>query len=769
MGPNRLQRGLRPLEGCAPILVGLGFFCLTALSFGQDAFPKRRPKIVLALSGGAAYSLTEFGALEWFEQHRIPVDALVGTSGGAIVGGWYSTGIELLTDQEIATGAPHRSDEDMRLHGVADVLSKIDLNAIFRPYPGYDVVDVDGKTLQRQFPFGAIGGIRNGRYTFTDGLVPGANLENLLDTIGSDFPPHQLGLEDSAAPFDSLPTPFRAVASQPHGYDVHDWERIVLGARDGLPKLLGYPLSLQDAIRSSVAIPYIFTPRYLPPVGSGMANPAYGLVDGGLTDNYPTDIACDVFHPDVLIGLKIDVDLNPLRDFYRLTGHKSPSAIDVEKISNEFKFGKSATHRPESFSIQMHVDGARPDKFDQWRRLSFLGYQSMEAYAKTPKGMKLLSYSLSPAAYSEYRAARRSVREKFKSARPRGVDRAAGDELTSRLGLGSVSVSEFGTSEGVIERPRYIGPLQFFGDLGGSTSTGDRSYLDARVHVESFGLGGRYNSLQGDLDLGTFSQLKLGYNVTPAPESWFLKPYVQVDSAPRSEFSDGSRAVTEQTGEQKLGVEVGTLPITDLKLSLASELGNASLQQNRHFFQEIARLRYDSRNSELYSTHGLLIDGFVRAIGFGDSASMLYQASVDSEYRLALNRRYTITLKASSGTSFGARPTYDLNYSLGGPGSLQGYPADFLTTPGYSEESFELANRLAKIPFYIGDVRWVAGVEFAQGSEESLSDVYSGLLISTRATKLYGGVSVSDHFRPRLILGFGNRPFSQTALFGTSE
>ncbi|PYT98876.1 MAG: hypothetical protein DMG34_21265, partial [Acidobacteria bacterium] len=50
-------------------------------SAGQQA-KRPRPKIGIALEGGGALGLAHIGVLEWFEEHRIPVDYIAGTSMG---------------------------------------------------------------------------------------------------------------------------------------------------------------------------------------------------------------------------------------------------------------------------------------------------------------------------------------------------------------------------------------------------------------------------------------------------------------------------------------------------------------------------------------------------------------------------------------------------------------------------------------------------------------------------------------------------------------
>ena len=56
------------------------------------AAPQQRPKIALVLGGGGARGYAHIGVIEWFEQHKIPIDYIVGTSIGGLVGGSYAAG-----------------------------------------------------------------------------------------------------------------------------------------------------------------------------------------------------------------------------------------------------------------------------------------------------------------------------------------------------------------------------------------------------------------------------------------------------------------------------------------------------------------------------------------------------------------------------------------------------------------------------------------------------------------------------------------------------
>ena len=51
-----------------------------------------RPKVAVVLSGGGAKGTAHIGALKVIEEAGIPIDYVVGTSMGAIVGGLYSIG-----------------------------------------------------------------------------------------------------------------------------------------------------------------------------------------------------------------------------------------------------------------------------------------------------------------------------------------------------------------------------------------------------------------------------------------------------------------------------------------------------------------------------------------------------------------------------------------------------------------------------------------------------------------------------------------------------
>ncbi|MCA1591167.1 MAG: patatin-like phospholipase family protein [Acidobacteria bacterium] len=60
-----------------------------------------RPRVALALSGGAARGVAHVGVLKVFKEHGIPVDCVAGTSAGALVGGGFAAGMSIRELEEL--------------------------------------------------------------------------------------------------------------------------------------------------------------------------------------------------------------------------------------------------------------------------------------------------------------------------------------------------------------------------------------------------------------------------------------------------------------------------------------------------------------------------------------------------------------------------------------------------------------------------------------------------------------------------------------------
>lgn len=220
----------------------------------SSAEPKPRPKVGLVLSGGGARGAAHVGVLKVLEELRVPVDLIVGTSMGSIVGAAYASGstvgdmerdIATITTASLFTDKPPRADLPMRRK--AD-----DASPYIVPELG---VTSDGIALPK-------------------GIVTGVSVEAQL---------RRLVKFTTVTTFDQLPIPFRAIAT-----DLGTGEMVVL--KDG---------NIITAIRASMSVP-----GGMAPVGIGNRQ----LVDGGLVRNLPVDIARSM-GADVVIAVNLGTPL----------------------------------------------------------------------------------------------------------------------------------------------------------------------------------------------------------------------------------------------------------------------------------------------------------------------------------------------------------------------------------------------------------------------------------------------------------------------------
>src|SRR5579872_3447534 len=121
-------RAVRPRLGVlSRIFAGLwlvGWSIANAQSAADPvAPPSHRPRIGLVLSGGGARGAAHVGVLKVLEEMHVPIDAIAGTSMGAVVGGLYASGLsageieKLMTStdwQEAFRGWPAREDLSLR-------------------------------------------------------------------------------------------------------------------------------------------------------------------------------------------------------------------------------------------------------------------------------------------------------------------------------------------------------------------------------------------------------------------------------------------------------------------------------------------------------------------------------------------------------------------------------------------------------------------------------------------------------------------------------
>lgn len=213
-----------------------------------------RKKVGLVLSGGGAKGIAHVGVIEVLEKAGIPVDIVVGTSMGSIVGGLYAIGYDA-----------KMLDSLVRKQDWVYLLS----DRSYRNKLSFEEKEATEKYLL-SFPFGKDKDTR-----MPAGFVSGQNIYNLFSDL-------TVGYHDSLD-FTSLPVSFACVAA-----NMVDGREVVL--KEGL---------LVQAMRSSMAIPGAFTP---------VRADSLVLVDGGIINNFPVDVA-KAMGADIIIGVDVQSDL----------------------------------------------------------------------------------------------------------------------------------------------------------------------------------------------------------------------------------------------------------------------------------------------------------------------------------------------------------------------------------------------------------------------------------------------------------------------------
>lgn len=307
-----------------------------------------RPRVGLVLSGGGARGAAHVGVLKVLEAERIPIDAIAGTSMGAVVGGLYASG---LSAAEIG----------------AFVESKEWRQAFQEPSPR-DRLSFRRKSEDQNFLVDFPLGLKSGTFRLPKGLISGQRLSQALRSA-------TLPVARTES-FDALPTPFRAVAT-----DLETGEPVELAAGD-----------LVEAMRASLAAPGLFAP---------VERDGRLLVDGGLANNLPVELARRM-GVDVLIV--VDVGF-PLRKRDTLD---SVATISNQMLSILIRRGSDAQRallRPEDILLSPDLGEASSFDFEIVSRAVELG-----ELAARGAGERLASLRRSESDYASYLATRAAAR-----------------------------------------------------------------------------------------------------------------------------------------------------------------------------------------------------------------------------------------------------------------------------------------------------------------------------------------------------------------------
>jgi NTE family protein len=625
---------------------------LVAPAMAQDV----RPKVGLVLSGGGARGGAHIGVLKALEELRVPVDVIVGTSAGSIVGAAYATGMSL-------------TEIEREMGGLNTAMLFRDIERAEVPLRTkiHDNINYIGPEM----------GIQAGGIALPKGAVAGVSMEAVLRRLT-----HRQRVED----FDRLPIPFRAVAT-----DLTTSEMVVLGHGN-----------LAIAVRASMAIPAVVDPVEL----DGRL-----LVDGGPSRNLPVDVA-RALGADVVIAVNIGTPLLKREEIRSLL---SVSDQMTRILTNSNVAASIREMGPDDVLLTPDLGTVTTGDFDRLGEAALAG----EKAAREAAGA-LSRYAVAPDRYAAWRAgtvvAEDTSRQPIDAIRVKGTERVNPEvvmaAMKSKVGEPFDAVRADGDikriyARGDFERVAYTiteepsvgrvmtaevsekswGPNYLRFGLGLSTDLeGSAVFNLAATHRATWlnQLGGEWRN---DVQIGhTDSIASEWYQPLTPAQRLFVAARVEGMREPFEVYEDGDRIAWFRRGYLGAGLDVGT-PIGrggELRVGLVrgrvrmltdtSAVAGSLIQPNAQTGGVLARLRYDTLDNLRFPTRGYAGEFRVFAsrpeLGADDTYTKL--SGTLNGARAWGRHSMQVGLRGAKSVSDGDLPVHEL-YSLGGFLRLSGY------------------------------------------------------------------------------------------------
>lgn len=580
---------------------GLLLLALTLLTL-----PARAQKVGLVLSGGGAKGLAHVGVLKVLEKNRIPIDYIVGTSMGAIVGAMYASGYSPEEIEQIVI-APQFQDWVSGRAQEGKVFNYYDANP--SPAALHLRLALDSTLKARVTP------------KLVDDVALNYVLATMLAPAGAI----------SGYNFDKLMVPYRAVATE-----VFTREKVV--QRSG---------SLSDAVRNSMAYPLAFRPIR-------QADGRY-LFDGAVVDNFPTGVMRDEFKPDVIIGVNVgDVAYG-----------KYPTGKDDQLLTSTLLFlGSNAADTlsvgRNGIFIQPDLQGMTAGDFNKVKKFISLGEAA--ATDKLPLALRRITRREDSLALVQRRRAfqNRAPKPEFKEIRVQGISQSDQKFVTRFFQRTGSSYSPSDIEEGyyrlvnndffnsVYPRVRYDAKQEGYvlsvDARQNSNLTTDLGVLLTTRSMSNFYLGAAYRYLnrylytvRADATIGRFYNGAHGsFRVSiPGRVPLYVEPTVVFNNFNYQDTGGliGSGKAAQNTALQqrdlKTFVQVGISPryrsryvlsfgafTTRDRFANADAISsNATLDQNRfQGFTAAVSFQRNSLNRRQYATRGRRADFSFRAV-----------------------------------------------------------------------------------------------------------------------------------------------------------
>jgi NTE family protein len=697
------------------------------------------------LSGGGAMGIAHVGAIQELERLGIRPDMVVGTSMGSIVGGLYASGM---------SGAE-----------LQHAVESMDWDAIFDATPPRNGLTYRQKQQEAEFPVKPSLGVIDGRPTVPAALISDANLLLQLRRL--------LGTRAAVPNFDQLPIPFRAVAT-----DIETGDKVVLDHGD-----------LADAMRASMSVPGVFAPQRL----NGKL-----LVDGGMADNIPIDVAREM-GADIVIVVVTQGPLAKAEDMRSLPQILGQT-VGLLVLANERH--SLSTVKPTDILVPIDTHGVGSADFKKVAPLLAAGHAA--AVAKEPELRRLAdergrSGAAPPAAKPPPRIDYVRVENTSKLSdqillryvqpfvgRPMDAE-AIAVSLQRMRALGGFSrldyrIEDRGGQTGlVVEAEQHPGdtrrlrPGLTIAAAGKGHSEFDVSLEYRMLQLDAMGSEARFVGTLGDRKEFSAEYFKL----LDRAQRWFIDPSVEFRKRPIAVYdSKGFRL-----GEYDTTYGLGTLAVGrqfatagEFRAGVQAGAGNAHVQEGFvvpehvgiHTGQVFATGGVDTLDNPYFPVRGIRLSANYTAGLTALGEDQDFQKASGSAFTAFSFGKNTLMLNVEGGdTVQGALPLPSL-FTLGGPFSFPGYSIDELTGQTYFAARaiyrFKFRDNgesLFGLPVYLG-AAVVTGNTWAERSDVDFSNLRVGGNIYVATDTIIGpvflAVGAADRGRTAFYV-FVGKPF----------
>jgi NTE family protein len=696
---------------------------VAGLANAQSARPAHRPKVALVLSGGGAMGIAHVGAILELERLGIRPDFVVGTSMGSIVGGLYASG---MTGPELE-------------HAV----ESMNWDAIFDTTPPRHGLTYRQKEQEADFPVKPSVGVVRGRPTVPAALVSDANLLLQLRRL--------LGTRAAVPTFDDLPIPFRAVAT-----DIETGQKVVLDRGD-----------LAYAMRASMSVPGVFAPVRL----SGKL-----LVDGGMADNVPIDVARDM-GADIVIVVATQGPLTKAEDIRSLP-QVLGQTVALLILANERQ--QLATVRPTDVLISVNTHGLGSADFKKGAQLIAAGRESTVAkeadirrLAEQVGSQQAAAAIVKPPPRIDYvrveNRSRLSDQVILRYVEPltgRPLDNEAIIDALQRIrALGGYSLVDYRIEERDGRTGLVVEAQQRPGDTNrlkpGLTIAGagqGRTEFDVSAELRLLQLDARGSEARFVGTLGTRKEFSAEYfKLLDQQQRWFVEPSAVFRKRPIAVYDStgfrlGEYDATYGWGALAFGRQFGTFG--EFRFGLRAGGGKASLQEGDvtprdidiNTGQVFASAGVDTLDNPYFPTGGVrALAQYTAGLGALGESTDFQQANGSGLYTLGFGRNALI-FNVEGGTALQATTPLPSLFTLGGPFSFPGYSIEELTGESFfaARVMYRLkltsnSESLFGLPVYIG-ATVVAGNTWAKPKDVDFSNLRVGANVYLATDTTFGPV-----------------------------